>query len=57
MTNNIVYKRLPTRYGAIANEDESEAYGPYDIVVPEQYIDPNDRGLTAVGQGAWATST
>jgi hypothetical protein len=53
MTNNIVYKRLPTRYGVIANEDESEAYGPYDIIVPEQYIDKTTEDLLPFVKEKW----
>jgi hypothetical protein len=50
---NIVYKRLPTRYGAILNDDKSAAYGSYDIVVPEQYIDPSTGDLLPWVEKAW----
>jgi len=52
---NIVYKRLPTRYGVIYNDDKTAAYGPYDIVVPEQYIDPATGDLLPWVEKEWSS--
>ena len=49
----IVYTRLPTRYGAIHDKDGVEAYGPYDIVVPEQYVDLKTKNLLPWVKEAW----
>ena len=50
---NIVYKRLPSRYGVIPNEDESAVYGTYDIIVPAHFINNKTGDLLPFVSAAW----
>jgi len=50
---NIVYKRLPSRYGVIPNEDESAVYGTYDIIVPAHFINNKTGDLLPFVSAVW----